>query len=158
VVSDQELKIGLEMLEFTARMGTIPQSGKFSALRIGTLVLKEGSMRSAFVIVFIVSAAAVIATPAFAQTQAAVEKGMKLFADQKCSLCHSVAGKGNAKGPLEDAVQKLSAADIREWLVHPEEMREKAHAERKPFMKSYSTLSKDDLDALVAYTQSLKKK
>jgi mono/diheme cytochrome c family protein len=115
-------------------------------------------MRFGFVIIVIISAAAAIATPASAQTQAAVEKGMKLFTDQKCSLCHSVAGKGNAKGPLEDAVQKLSAADLREWLVHPEEMREKAHADRKPFMKSYSTLSKDDLDALVAYMQTLKKK
>jgi len=96
--------------------------------------------------------------PAKRLTQAAVEKGMKLFTDQKCSLCHSVSGKGNSKGPLEDAAEKLSAADIREWLVHPEEMREKAHAERKPLMKSYSTLSKDDIDALVAYMQSLKKK
>jgi mono/diheme cytochrome c family protein len=115
-------------------------------------------MRSGFLIVFIVSAAAAFAAPAFAETQAGVEKGMKLYTDQKCSLCHSVGGKGNSKGPLEDAVQKLSAADIREWLVHPEEMREKAHAERKPLMKSYSTLSKDDLDALVAYMQTLKKK
>ena len=41
--------------------------------------------------------------------------------------------------------------------VHAE-MREKAHAERKPAMKSFSTLSKDDLDALVAYIQTLKKK
>jgi len=66
--------------------------------------------------------------------------------------------EGQFQSPLEDAAQKLSAADIREWLVHPEEMREKAHAERKPFMKSYATLSKDDIDALVAYVQSLKKK
>ena len=115
-------------------------------------------MRSGLLIVSIISAAVVITTPAFAETQAAVEKGMKLFTDQKCSLCHSVAGKGNPKGPLEDAVQKLSAADIREWLVHPEEMREKAHAERKPLMKSYSALPMDDLDALVAYMQILKVK
>jgi mono/diheme cytochrome c family protein len=115
-------------------------------------------MKSGFLRVSIISAAVAIAAPAFAQTQAAVEKGMKLFIDQKCSNCHSVAGKGNSKGPLEDAVQKLSAADIREWLVHPEEMREKAKADRKPAMKSFSTLSKDDLDALVAYLVSLKKK
>jgi len=24
--------------------------------------------------------------------------GAKIFADQKCSLCHSIGGKGNAKG------------------------------------------------------------
>ena len=42
--------------------------------------------------------------------------GAKVFADQKCSLCHSVAGKGNAKGPLDDVGSKLSAADIRAWI------------------------------------------
>jgi hypothetical protein len=37
-------------------------------------------------------------------------------------------------------------------------MRTKAHAERKPLMKSFAKLSKDDLDGLVAYLQSLKTK
>ena len=83
---------------------------------------------------------------------------MKVFADQKCSLCHSVAGKGNPKGPLEEAVSKLSPEEIREWLVNPQAMREKTGADRKPAMKSFSTLAKDDLDALVAYVVSLKKK
>jgi mono/diheme cytochrome c family protein len=121
-------------------------------------VRKEDQMNVRLFKVSIVVALFVLATSVLAQSQAAVEKGMKLFADQKCSLCHSVGGKGNPKGPLEDAVQNLSAADIREWLVHPDVMREKAHAERKPAMKSFATLSKDDLDALVAYVESLKKK
>ena len=81
-----------------------------------------------------------------------------MFTAQKCSLCHSVGGKGNAKGPLEDGVSKLSDDEIREWLVHPDVMREKAHAERKPAMKSFASLPKGDLDALVAYLSSLKKK
>ena len=98
------------------------------------------------------------AAPAFAQNQAAVEKGATLFTSQKCSLCHSVAGKGNAKGPLEDGVAKLSGDEIRQWLVKPEEMRVTTGAARKPVMKSYASLSKDDLDALVAYVASLKKK
>jgi mono/diheme cytochrome c family protein len=97
-----------------------------------------------------------IGVPALAQSQ--VERGAKVFADQKCSLCHSVAGKGNAKGPLEEGAQALSADEVRQWLVNPQEMREKAHAERKPAMKSFATLPKDDLDALVAYVMSLKKK
>jgi mono/diheme cytochrome c family protein len=96
------------------------------------------------------------AAPALAQSQA--EKGMKLFADQKCSMCHSVAGKGNPKGPLEDGVAKLSADEIRQWLVNPQEMRDKTGADRKPPMKSFATLPKGDLDALVAYVVSLKKK
>lgn len=94
--------------------------------------------------------------PAFAQSQ--VEKGATLFTAQKCSLCHSVAGKGNPKGVLDAPTSKLSAEDARQWLVAPEEMRTKTHAERKPFMKSFATLPKEDVDALVAYVLSLKKK
>ena len=103
---------------------------------------------------FIVTMVAAV-TPAFAQ--APVERGMKVYTAQKCSMCHSVAGKGNAKGPLDEGVSKLSNDEIRQWLTKPSEMREKTHAERKPVMKSFSTLSKDDLDALVAYLSSLKK-
>jgi mono/diheme cytochrome c family protein len=98
----------------------------------------------------------ILAAPAPAQAQG--ERGMKVFADSKCSLCHSVAGKGNPKGILDDVGSTLPAAEIREWLVNPDAMRKKAGSERKPMMKSFSTLPKEDLDALVAYLQTLKKK
>ena len=81
-----------------------------------------------------------------AQT-AAAERGMKVYAESKCSMCHAVAGKGNAKGVLDDVGAKLSADEIRQWLVDPAAMTAKAHAERKPPMKSYASLPKGDLDA-----------
>ena len=98
-----------------------------------------------------------IVSQAHAQS-AQVDRGMKVFAESKCSMCHAVAGKGNAKGVLDGVGAKLSAADIRNWLTNPEEMRKKAGADRKPLMKSFASLSKDDLDALVAYLQTLKAK
>jgi mono/diheme cytochrome c family protein len=95
---------------------------------------------------------------AVAQDKAIVERGMKIYADQKCSICHSIDGKGNAKGPLDSVGLKLSADEIREWIVHPAEMTKKTKAERKPPMRAYPKLAKEDLDAVVAYMQSLKKK
>jgi mono/diheme cytochrome c family protein len=83
--------------------------------------------------------------------------GAKVFADQKCTLCHSVAAKGNVKGPLDDVGSKLSDGDIRKWITDAKEMTEKTGATRKPVMKSY-TLEKHDVDALVAYLTTLKKK
>jgi mono/diheme cytochrome c family protein len=105
-----------------------------------------------------VFALSVVGATASAGAQTPVEKGMAVYTAQKCSLCHSVAGKGNPKGPLEEGVSKLSADEIRQWIVNPDEMREKAAAARKPAMKSFSKLSKGDLDSLVAYLGSLKKK
>ena len=92
---------------------------------------------------------------ATATAQDAKAKGEKVFADQKCSLCHSIAGKGNAKGPLDGVGGKLSAADIRQWITNPKEMTVKMNATRKPEMKQFN-LAKDDVDALVAYLGTLK--
>ncbi len=93
------------------------------------------------------------AAPVAAQDLA---RGEKVYADQKCGLCHSIGDKGNKKGPLDGVGSKLKADQIRMWMVDAAGMTEKAKAPRKPAMKSY-TLPKDDLDALVAYMASLKK-
>jgi mono/diheme cytochrome c family protein len=94
-----------------------------------------------------------VAAAAGAQDSAA---GVKIFADQKCSLCHSIAGKGNAKGSLDGVGGKLPPADIRAWIEDAPGQTAKTKAERKPVMKSYS-LAKSDVDALVAYLTTLKK-
>lgn len=100
----------------------------------------------------------VFATAAFAQ-DAKVDKGAKVYADQKCTMCHSIAGKGNPKGALDDVGSKLKAEEIRQWITEPAAMAAKAKAERKPPMPAkYAALPKDELDALVAYLSSLKKK
>jgi mono/diheme cytochrome c family protein len=95
-----------------------------------------------------------VASVAGAQDSAA---GAKVFADQKCSVCHAIAGKGNAKGALDEVGSKLSAADIRAWIDDAPGMTTKSNATRKPVMKAY-TLAKPDVDALVAYLLTLKKK
>ena len=95
-----------------------------------------------------------VATAAYAQDAA---RGQKVYTEQKCNLCHSIAGKGNAKGSLDGVGTKLKEAEIREWIVDPKGMTAKTKAERKPFMKAYPNLAKDDVEALVAYMMSLKK-
>jgi mono/diheme cytochrome c family protein len=93
---------------------------------------------------------------AFAQGNAA--HGKQLFTDTKCGVCHSIGGTGNKKGPLDEVGSKLSADDIRQWIVSAPEMAAKAKADRKPPMKAYPDLPKADVDDLVAYISTLKKK
>ena len=100
-----------------------------------------------------VSLGLLVLLPTSAQGQ-----GQKVFEAQKCSLCHSVAGKGNSKGPLDDVGAKYSAADLKLWITKPQEMAKKHNATRKPPMKSYASLAAADIDALVDYLQTLKKK
>jgi mono/diheme cytochrome c family protein len=96
------------------------------------------------------------ATAAAAQ-EATVAKGEQVYGEQKCALCHSIADKGNKKGPLDGVGTKLSTDDLRKWIVDAKGMTAKTGAPRKPEMKNYA-LPKADVDALVAYMASLKKK
>jgi mono/diheme cytochrome c family protein len=94
---------------------------------------------------------------ASAAAQDAKAQGEKVFADQKCVLCHSIGGKGNSKGLLDEVGSQLSANDIRAWITDSKGMTAKTKATRKPVMKEF-TLPKEDVDALVAYLSAMKKK
>jgi len=101
--------------------------------------------------------ALLLVIPVTLSAQTAAERGQKVYAAQKCSICHSVSGVGNKRGALDVIGSKLSPEETRQWIVDAPAMAAKAKAERKPPMKAYATLPKEDLEALVAYMQSLKK-
>ena len=83
---------------------------------------------------------------------AKVSKGQQVYASQHCSMCHSIAGKGNPKTPLDDVGSKMTAEELKKYIVNPKSVK----ADSK--MKAYSSLSAEDLDALVAYLGTLTKK
>ena len=99
-----------------------------------------------------------LAAPLAAQDAGKIEKGKQAYTANKCQTCHSVNGVGNKKGELDTVGATLKEDEIREWIVNAPAMAAKTNAARKPPMKAYTNLSKDDLDALVAYLSSLKKK
>jgi mono/diheme cytochrome c family protein len=95
-----------------------------------------------------------MAMPAAAQDS---KKGAAVYTAQKCQVCHAVAGKGNKSNPLDGVGAKLSADDIKQWITHPVDAAAKAKSTKKPPMPNkYGSLPAADLDALVAYMQSLK--
>ncbi len=105
------------------------------------------------------AAALAMAAPlaAAAQDDAKVKKGQEVYAAQKCQMCHAIAGKGNKQNPLDGVGKKLSAEEIRLWLTNPTEAAAKAKSTKKPPMPNkYAKVPAEDLDALVAYMQSLK--
>jgi len=81
-----------------------------------------------------------------------IEKGQAVFAAQHCSMCHAVAGKGNPRTPLDNVGGTLKPEEIRKYIVTPTAVK----ADSK--MKAYPSLPAADLDALVAYLSTLKKK
>lgn len=112
------------------------------------------------VLTLVVSAAALLLFAGAASAQdPMVDKGKAVYAaTPACRMCHSIAGVGNAKGSLDGVGAKLTPAEIKAWLTDPAAMTAKTKAERKPPMKLSKPLSSEDVDALVAYLSTLKKK
>src|SRR5687767_5270005 len=99
--------------------------------------------------------------PIVAHAQAAAPSdhaGAKVYAAQKCSICHSIGGVGNKKGPLDGVGAKLTVDEIRAWITNPVEMAKKVKSTAKPPMRAYPKLPPADLEALVAYMKTLEKK
>ena len=102
-------------------------------------------------------AVAIAWAPAVAGQDAAVKQGDSVYGAQKCQTCHAIAGKGNKNNPLDGVGKKLSADEIRQWIVSPTEMTAKIKSTKKPPMPAkYKGLPAAELDALVAYMASLK--
>ena len=100
------------------------------------------------------------AMPLAAQTPQQIDQGKKLFESKKCVTCHTVAGKGGTltkQYPMDGVGAKLTAADTKKWLTATEEMEAKLETKPKVKMSSKKVpLTDAEVDALVAYMQSLK--
>ena len=106
---------------------------------------------------FIIAFTLAFAGSAAAQDAATIEKGKQVYAAQKCQGCHNIAGKGYKANTLDGVGKKLSAADIKAWILTPKDMATKSKATGKPPMPDrYAKLPAADVDALVAYLQTLK--
>ena len=102
-------------------------------------------------------AAASAPSAAAVQGDAQIKRGQEVFLAQKCQVCHGIAGKGSKQNPLDGVGAKLNADEIRQWITHPAEMTAKTKSAKKPPMPAkYTNLPAADLEALVAYMQSLK--
>ena len=100
--------------------------------------------------------AAGMAIQNLAVAQDAVKRGQEVYTAQKCQVCHSIAGKGGKASPLDGVGAKLSADDIRVWITDPVAAAKKANSQKKPPMPKNAKLTPADVDALVAYMQSVK--
>jgi mono/diheme cytochrome c family protein len=113
------------------------------------------TMRSLLPVTVLALAVGVAAPRAAAGQDAA--KGEQVYAAQKCQVCHSIAGKGGKTSPLDGVGAKLSASDIRQWITMPAQMTAQTKSTKKPPMPAkWGKLPAAELDALVAYMQSLK--
>jgi mono/diheme cytochrome c family protein len=85
-----------------------------------------------------------------------VEAGKKVYAAEGCAKCHQVDGQGNRMSPLDGVGSKLTTEELKLWLTDPDAMM--AKLPRRPVVKMLKVdVEDEELAALVAYLQSLKK-
>jgi cytochrome c oxidase subunit II len=101
------------------------------------------------------------ARPAQAPRDGIALRGAQVFAEQRCSACHSVRGLGpvSALGPdlthvgsrlhLAAGTLPMSAASLRAWVANPQHIKPGAR------MPSYAPLDDASLTALAAYLAQL---
>ena len=97
---------------------------------------------------------AMVAGSAAAQDAVAVAKGQDLAVKNHCSMCHLLAGKGGKIGkPLDGVTDRLDAARIKTILGDP--LKEFPNEKVKMPKVAWQA---GDIDAVVAYLQTLKAK
>ena len=61
-------------------------------------------------------------TPSVATAGQDAKRGEEVYTAQKCQGCHNIGGKGYKANTLDGVGKKLSADEIRAWIVTPKAM------------------------------------
>lgn len=78
-----------------------------------------------------------------------VERGWAVYQEEGCSSCHSVAGRGSPRYPLDGVADRTTAEELRLWVVDPQQVQPGV---RK---RAYDHLSDEEVEALVAFLKIL---
>jgi len=89
--------------------------------------------------------------PAAPAPSTLVARGGQLYVDLGCARCHSIAGRGNPRLPLDSVGARSSDAEIRAWIT-PGASTPGSYRERHADLG----LSAEQRDALAAYLAELR--
>lgn len=84
-----------------------------------------------------------------------VMAGREVYRNAGCAQCHSIAGKGNPRNPLDGVGARLSTPDLKNWTIGTEAQRGQIPARIFQRKQAYRNLPEEDLRVLVIYLQSL---
>jgi mono/diheme cytochrome c family protein len=97
-----------------------------------------------------------VADHAAASDAAELERGRALFDEHGCVRCHSVAGHGSPRSPLDGVGARMDAEETRHWIVGDDAVRDELAPRVLAAKAPYKDLPAADLDAMVAWLQTLR--
>jgi mono/diheme cytochrome c family protein len=103
-----------------------------------------------------VPVASVPAAPDASGGAALIDRGRQLFDDHGCMRCHSIAGQGSPRSPLDGVGGRMDGEETLHWIIGDDAVRDELAPRVLSAKQPYQALPKDELDALVAYLQAQK--
>ena len=91
-----------------------------------------------------------------AASHADVAPGRAIFERENCLTCHSVAGQGNPRHPLDGVGSKLDGSGLAAWLAGAGPARTELSSAILRRKQRYQTLPAEEMSSLVDYLSSLK--
>jgi nitric oxide reductase large subunit len=85
-----------------------------------------------------------------------VERGRQAFDSNGCLRCHSVAGHGSPRSPLDDVAARLDAAELRQWMLGDPEIADGLTRRALEAKQAYHALPAAEIDALLGYLETLR--
>lgn len=81
--------------------------------------------------------------------------GRAVFDRYRCANCHSVADEGNPRYPLDGVGARRTRAELHAWVVGAATLETALPSSAYRRKQQYQAMPDDELDALLAYLQSL---
>jgi mono/diheme cytochrome c family protein len=87
---------------------------------------------------------------------AEIERGREVYAQHNCATCHSIAGEGNPRNPLDGIGVAWSPRELEAWITGAGAAAEILPSGIVKRKQRYQSLTREDMNALIAYLSSLK--
>ncbi len=85
-----------------------------------------------------------------------IEAGIRVYQQQTCARCHSIAGKGNLRNPLDGVGEGRTAEELHDWITGADVLKGELPEYALKSKQAYRELPDDELDSLVIYMLSLR--
>lgn len=80
--------------------------------------------------------------------------GKEIYGREGCARRHSIAGEGSPRSPLDGVGERLSAEEIRKWIVAAPELEDELSGRVFRAKQAYGKLPEAELVALAAYLRT----
>jgi len=87
---------------------------------------------------------------------ALLARGREVVLANDCLMCHSIAGEGSPRSPLDGVGSRLSETEILHFAIADASVQDDLSPRAIKAKRDYAELPEEDLQAMTAYLASLK--